>query len=144
MPEYLSKRFGGRRLRVVIAVLSLLLYIFTKVSVRFSNIVFSTTFFDDGTVFWFYVFYHVQVNLYAGGLFIQQSLGWDIYLSMIGLILVTALLTITGGLAAVIYTDTLQAVLMVGGATALTILGVQYSVCKYFNSMANIDRSLQT
>uniref|UniRef100_H2YMH2 Sodium/myo-inositol cotransporter n=1 Tax=Ciona savignyi TaxID=51511 RepID=H2YMH2_CIOSA len=94
MPEYLSKRFGGRRLRVFMAVLSLLLYIFTKVS----------------------------VNLYSGGLFIQQSLGWNIYLSMIGLILITALLTITGGLAAVIYTDTLQAVLMISGATALTVL----------------------
>ena len=33
MPEYLSKRFGGKRLRVSIAILSLLLYIFTKVSV---------------------------------------------------------------------------------------------------------------
>ncbi|XP_039259176.2 sodium/myo-inositol cotransporter-like [Styela clava] len=94
MPEYLSKRFGGRRLRVMIAVLSLLLYIFTKVS----------------------------VNLYSGGLFIQQSLGWNIYLSMIGLIFITAILTVTGGLAAVIYTDTLQAVLMIGGATTLTIL----------------------
>ena len=64
-----------------------------------------------------------QVNLYAGALFIQQSLGWNIYLSMIGLILITALLTITGGLTAVIYTDTLQALLMVSGATALTVLG---------------------
>nr|XP_009861531.2 sodium/myo-inositol cotransporter [Ciona intestinalis] len=94
MPEYLSKRFGGKRLRVFMAVLSLLLYIFTKVS----------------------------VNLYSGGLFIQQSLGWNIYLSMIGLIMITALLTVTGGLAAVIYTDTLQAVLMISGATALSVL----------------------
>jgi len=64
----------------------------------------------------------LQVNLYSGGLFIQQSLGWNLYVSMIGLILITALLTITGGLAAVIYTDTLQAVLMVAGAAALTAL----------------------
>lgn len=41
---------------------------------------------------------------------------------MIGLILITAVLTVTGGLAAVIYTDTLQAVLMIGGATTLTVL----------------------
>ena len=41
---------------------------------------------------------------------------------MIGLILITAILTITGGLAAVIYTDTLQAILMIGGAAALTTL----------------------
>ncbi|XP_076821876.1 sodium/myo-inositol cotransporter-like isoform X1 [Clavelina lepadiformis] len=94
MPEYLSKRFGGTRLRVFMAILSLLLYIFTEVS----------------------------VNLYSGCLFIQQSLGWNLYVSIIGLILITALLTITGGLAAVIYTDTLQAVLMVAGAAALTAL----------------------
>lgn len=34
MPEYLHKRFGGQRLQVYLAVLSLLLYIFTKISVR--------------------------------------------------------------------------------------------------------------
>ena len=33
MPEYLSKRFGGQRLRVYFAILSLILYIFTKCSV---------------------------------------------------------------------------------------------------------------
>ena len=33
MPEYLSKRFGGARLRVYFAMLSLVLYIFTKCSV---------------------------------------------------------------------------------------------------------------
>ena len=33
MPEYLSKRFGGQRIRVYFAFLSLVLYIFTKCSV---------------------------------------------------------------------------------------------------------------
>ena len=33
MPEYLSKRFGGQRLRVYFTLLSLVLYIFTKCSV---------------------------------------------------------------------------------------------------------------
>ena len=36
MPEYLKKRFGGERIRVYLAVLALLLYVFTKVSVSFS------------------------------------------------------------------------------------------------------------
>uniref|UniRef100_H2YMH3 Sodium/myo-inositol cotransporter n=1 Tax=Ciona savignyi TaxID=51511 RepID=H2YMH3_CIOSA len=119
MPEYLSKRFGGRRLRVFMAVLSLLLYIFTKVS----------------------------VNLYSGGLFIQQSLGWNIYLSMIGLILITALLTITGGLAAVIYTDTLQAVLMISGATALTVLSELVGILlkpRHFKLVTNMTFSLNS
>lgn len=92
MPEYLSKRYGGRRLKVYFAVLSLVLYIFTKLS----------------------------VDLYAGALFIQESLGWNLYLSIILLIAMTALLTVTGGLVAVIYTDTVQAFLMIGGALTLT------------------------
>ncbi|KAL7865995.1 hypothetical protein SRHO_G00112420 [Serrasalmus rhombeus] len=96
MPEYLSKRYGGKRLKVYFAGLSLLLYIFTKLS----------------------------VDLYAGALFIQESLGWNLYLSIILLITMTALLTITGGLVAVIYTDTLQAVLMIGGALSLTVISL--------------------
>lgn len=92
MPEYLSKRYGGRRLKVYFAALSLVLYIFTKLS----------------------------VDLYAGALFIQESLGWNLYLSIILLIAMTALLTVTGGLVAVIYTDTVQAFLMIGGALCLT------------------------
>lgn len=94
MPEYLSKRFGGRRLKVYIATLSLVLYIFTKLS----------------------------VNLYTGALFIQESLGWNLYLSIILLIAMTAILTVTGGLVAVIYTDVIQAILMIGGA--LTLMGI--------------------
>lgn len=34
LPEYMKQRFGGSRIRVYLAVLSLILYIFTKVSVR--------------------------------------------------------------------------------------------------------------
>ncbi|CAO2632403.1 Sodium/myo-inositol cotransporter [Lemmus lemmus] len=91
MPEYLSKRFGGHRIQVYFAALSLLLYIFTKLS----------------------------VDLYSGALFIQESLGWNLYVSVILLIGMTALLTVTGGLVAVIYTDTLQALLMIIGALTL-------------------------
>ena len=34
MPEYLKKRFGGNRIRVYLAVLALILYVFTKISVN--------------------------------------------------------------------------------------------------------------
>ena len=33
MPEYLRKRFGGQRIRIYLAVLALVLYVFTKISV---------------------------------------------------------------------------------------------------------------
>lgn len=96
MPEYTNKRFGGQRIRVYYALLSLFLYIFTKCS----------------------------VNLYTGALFIQQALDWNLYLSILLQIGIVAVLTITGGLTAVIYTDTLQAVLMLTGA--LTLMGMGF------------------
>ena len=37
MPEYIKKRFGGDRIRMYLAVLSLLLYVFTKISVLCST-----------------------------------------------------------------------------------------------------------
>ncbi|XP_030200052.1 sodium/myo-inositol cotransporter [Gadus morhua] len=122
MPEYLSKRYGGNRLKVYFATLSVLLYIFTKLS----------------------------VDLYAGALFIQESLGWNIYLSIILLVSMTALLTITGGLVAVMYTDALQAVLMIGGALTLTILslikvgGLDGVRTKYMQAIPNVTAILAT
>ncbi|XP_071374187.1 sodium/myo-inositol cotransporter [Centroberyx affinis] len=120
MPEYLSKRFGGNRLKVYFAALSVLLYIFTKLS----------------------------VDLYAGALFIQESLGWNLYLSIILLISMTALLTVTGGLVAVMYTDALQAVLMIGGALTLTIIslvkvgGLEGVRTKYMQAVPNVSAIL--
>ncbi|XP_031707894.1 sodium/myo-inositol cotransporter-like [Anarrhichthys ocellatus] len=120
MPEYLSKRFGGSRLKVYFAVLSLILYIFIKLS----------------------------VDLYAGALFIQESLGWDLYMSIILLITMTALLTVTGGLVAVIYTDTVQAFLMIAGALCLTIIslfkvgGLEGVWTKYMQASPNISAIL--
>ncbi|ELK06136.1 Sodium/glucose cotransporter 4 [Pteropus alecto] len=97
MPQYLKKRFGGQRIQVYMSVLSLILYIFTKIS----------------------------TDIFSGALFIQMALGWNLYLSTAVLLVVTAVYTITGGLTAVIYTDALQTVIMVGGALVLMFLGFQ-------------------
>uniref|UniRef100_A0A3B5LD37 Solute carrier family 5 member 9 n=1 Tax=Xiphophorus couchianus TaxID=32473 RepID=A0A3B5LD37_9TELE len=94
MPEYLALRFGGRRIRIYMSVLSLILYIFTKIS----------------------------TDMFSGALFIQVSLGWNLYLSTAILLLVTAAYTVAGGLAAVIYTDALQTLIMVGGALSLMFM----------------------
>uniref|UniRef100_A0A3B3CXG9 Sodium/mannose cotransporter SLC5A10 n=1 Tax=Oryzias melastigma TaxID=30732 RepID=A0A3B3CXG9_ORYME len=93
MPEYLGRRFGGERIRTYLAVLSLLLSVFTKIS----------------------------TDLYSGALFVQVCLGWNLYLSTVLMLVVTAFYTIAGGLAAVIYTDTLQTFIMIVGAIILTI-----------------------
>ncbi|KAM9455930.1 sodium/glucose cotransporter 1 [Clarias gariepinus] len=91
MPEYLKKRFGGQRIRIYLSVLSLCLYIFTKIS----------------------------ADMFSGAIFINQALKMNIYLAVIMLLIITALYTVTGGLAAVIYTDTLQTIIMVVGSFIL-------------------------
>ena len=79
---------------------------------------------------WFQVpfvdmFYLCQADLFAGAIFIQEALGWNLYVAMIILLAITALYTVTGGLAAVIYTDTAQTFIMIAGAFVMMIL------CKY-------------
>ncbi|XP_038129071.1 sodium/glucose cotransporter 2 isoform X1 [Cyprinodon tularosa] len=92
MPQYLKKRFGGSRISLYLSVISLFLYIFTKIS----------------------------VDMFSGAVFIQQALGWNIYVSIIALLLITALYTVTGGLAALMYTDTFQTFVIIAGAFVLT------------------------
>nr|XP_039332200.1 sodium/glucose cotransporter 5 isoform X5 [Saimiri boliviensis boliviensis] len=93
LPEYIQKRYGGQRIRVYLSVLSLLMSVFTKIS----------------------------LDLYAGALFVHICLGWNFYLSTVLTLAITALYTIAGGLAAVIYTDALQTLIMVVGAIILTV-----------------------
>ncbi|XP_004381047.1 sodium/mannose cotransporter SLC5A10 isoform X1 [Trichechus manatus latirostris] len=104
MPEYIQKRYGGQRICMYLSVLSLLLSIFTKIS----------------------------IDLYAGALFVHICLGWNFYLSTTLMLVVTALYTIAGGLAAVIYTDALQTFTMVVGAVILAV--------KAFNQIGGYDQ----
>ena len=69
-----------------------------------------------------YIF-NQQSDLFSGAIFIQTALGWNLYLSIVVLLVITGLYTITGGLAAVIYTDTVQTFVMLGGAIVMMVLG---------------------
>nr|XP_021152411.1 sodium/myo-inositol cotransporter 2 isoform X3 [Columba livia] len=113
MPEYLQKRFGGKRIQMFLAILYLFIYIFTKIS----------------------------VDMYAGALFIQQALHWDLYVAVAGLLAITAVYTVAGGLAAVIYTDALQTFIMLIGALTLMVFsfievgGLEGLQTKYFDAI---------
>ena len=61
--------------------------------------------------------------MYAGSLVIGQSLGWNVYTSVIVLLALTAVYTVIGGLKAVIFTDTIQAIVIVIGAFILMFIG---------------------
>jgi len=45
MPEYLGRRFGGERIRTYLSVLSLMLSVFTKISVSMKTHIHSLMFF---------------------------------------------------------------------------------------------------
>ena len=95
MPEFLEKRFDARSRRYL-TLISLFAYIFTKIS----------------------------VHLYAGAILMEQVAGWNYLTTSILLVLATGIYTISGGLAAVIYTDLFQSIVLVAGAAALTIVGL--------------------
>ncbi len=98
MPEFLERRFSPG-CRWYLTGISIVAYIFTKIS----------------------------VSLFAGGILIREIVGWDYMTSAILLVVATGIYTVTGGLAAVIYTDVFQAVLLVLGAVVITVIGLDHA-----------------
>nr|XP_054752857.1 sodium/myo-inositol cotransporter 2-like [Lytechinus pictus] len=115
LPEFMMKRFGGRRIRVYLACMSIFVYIVARIS----------------------------VDLYSGALFIQQALGWNQYVAIVCLLFFVGIFTITGGLAAVMYTDTVQVFIMILGGMTLMVLsfievgGLHELKVKYFQAVSN-------
>jgi SSS family solute:Na+ symporter len=95
MPEFLEKRFDARS-RWVLSVVSLVAYILTKVS----------------------------VTIYAGGVVVSALLGIPFWIGAVATVVLTGLYTVLGGMRAVVYTETIQAVVLVLGAGVLTFMGL--------------------
>lgn len=102
MPEFLERRFGPRP-RWILSLVSLAAYVLTKVSVTVyaGALVFSTllpdTFGTPQNAFWF---------------------------GAVTTVLLTGLYTVAGGLRAVLYTDSVQAVVLLIGSVAITYFGL--------------------
>jgi SSS family solute:Na+ symporter len=96
MPEFLEKRFDARS-RWVLSVVSLIAYILTKVS----------------------------VTIYAGGVVVSALLGIPFWIGAVATVVLTGLYTVLGGMRAVVYTETIQAVILVLGAGILTFMGLE-------------------
>ncbi|MDT0690536.1 sodium:solute symporter [Salegentibacter sp. F188] len=95
MPEFLEKRFDARS-RWVLSVFSIIAYVLTKIS----------------------------VTIYAGGVVVSALLGIDFWTGALSTVILTGLYTVLGGMRAVVYTETLQAIILVFGAAALTFIGL--------------------
>lgn len=95
MPEFLERRFS-RNCAVYLAAISIIAYIFTKISVQ----------------------------LYAASVVLERVAGWKLWETAVVLVIAIGIYTVAGGLAAVIYTDTVQTLILITGAVALTIIGL--------------------
>ena len=97
MPEFLEKRFDARA-RWILSVFSIVAYVLTKIS----------------------------VTIYAGGVVVSALLGIDFWTGAIATVVLTGIYTVLGGMRAVVYTETLQAIILVIGAAALTFIGLDH------------------
>lgn len=95
MPQFLERRFN-RNCAVYLAAISIIAYIFTKISVQ----------------------------LYAASVVLERVAGWSLWKTAVVLVVATGIYTVAGGLAAVIYTDTVQTLILITGAVALTVIGL--------------------
>jgi solute:Na+ symporter, SSS family len=95
MPQFLERRFS-RQCAVYLAGISIIAYIFTKISVQ----------------------------LYAASVVLERVAGWSLWKTAVVLVIATGVYTIAGGLAAVIYTDTVQTLILITGAVVLTLIGL--------------------
>src|SRR5438094_3180121 len=95
MPEFLERRFS-RSCAVYLAAISILAYVFTKIS----------------------------VHLYAAAIVLERVVGWSPLTAAVVLVVATGIYTIAGGLAAVIYTDLVQTLILIAGAVILTFVGL--------------------
>ncbi|XP_041491116.1 sodium/glucose cotransporter 1-like [Microtus oregoni] len=93
LPEYLGKRFGSLRIQLFSTFFSLVVYIFSRISMEIS----------------------------FGAMFLKMVWDTDIYQTMLVLLTITGIYTITGGLATVAYVETLQAGIMLLGSVLLMI-----------------------
>lgn len=103
MPEFLERRYNPQS-RTLLSLISLISYVMTKVA----------------------------VTVYAGGLVFQQVFNikelWGIdffWIAAIGLVVITALYTIFGGMKSVLYTSVLQTPILLLGSAIILWLGLK-------------------
>lgn len=95
MPEFLERRYSEGA-RWYLAVVSIIGYVLTKIS----------------------------VTIAAGGIVFEALMGINFWTGALVVVAVTGVYTIFGGLRAVLYTDLMQMFVLIGGAIAVTLVGL--------------------
>lgn len=95
MPEFLEKRFNPQSRRLL-SIIQLISYVIAKAS----------------------------VTIFAGALVFNQFIGVDFWTGAIILVVITGVYTVLGGLHAVMYTEAIQAIVLLLGSFVLMIFGL--------------------
>ena len=95
MPEFLEVRYS-RAARNYLSFISVVAYVITKIS----------------------------ATIFAGAV-VFEAMGMDFWIGALVVVVSTGIYTALGGLRAVIYTDTMQVFVMIGGSILVTYFGVQ-------------------
>lgn len=95
MPEFLERRYSTGA-RWYLAIISIIAYVLTKIS----------------------------VTIAAGGIVFTALMGIDFWTGALVVVVITGIYTIFGGLRAVLYTDLMQMFVLIGGAIAVTLVGL--------------------
>ncbi len=95
MPEFLERRYSPAA-RWYLAVVAVIGYVLTKIS----------------------------VTIYAGGVVFESLMGISFWTGAVVVVVITGIYTILGGLRAVVYTDLMQAFVLLLGSAVVTLIGL--------------------
>lgn len=73
-----------------------------------------------------YVFVFLPPVIYGGSITLSELTGWKLEYVMAGIVLVTASYTLAGGLSAVMWTDAIQCVLLIGGGVLFYFVALSH------------------
>lgn len=89
------------------------------------------------------LFIHIGMSLYAGATVFEQFFGIDVVTSILVISIVTGIYTVLGGLKAVVVTETIQTVLLIGGSILVTALAIGALPEHGISSMAEFQSQLR-
>lgn len=89
------------------------------------------------------LFSHIGISLYAGAVVLKTFFGIDIMVSILVISFITTLYSILGGLRAIVVIESFQSVILIGGATLLTILSFNLLQDQGINSLAELKAVLR-
>lgn len=89
------------------------------------------------------LFVHIGMSLYAGAVVFKAFFGIDVFVSILVISLITSIYTVIGGLKAVVITETIQTVVLIGGSIVLTIFAIQALPEHGIHSLAEFKAQLK-